>query len=137
MPYKNKEKQRKYVEQYRKDYPEKVRECKKRSRDPEKAKKYSKKYRKSEKGKATNQRRHITRQAKERDIINNLTAQEWEDILEKYNYICAYCGTEFDCENLPTRDHIVLISKGGHNIKENIMPACQSCNSRKRVKILP
>ena len=121
---------------YRENNTEKVRECKKRYRDPEKAKKHSKEYRKSEKGKATNQRRHTNRRAREREIINTLTAQEWLDILEKHNYICAYCGTEFDCENLPTRDHIISISKGGNNTKENIIPACQSCNSRKGVKIL-
>lgn len=94
------------------------------------------KYDKTEKGKAANQRRHTKRQARERNIINTLTAQEWADILEAHNYRCAYCDVEFEVENMPHRDHIIPISKGGDNIKENVMPACKSCNSRKRDKIL-
>ena len=93
------------------------------------------KYRKTEKGKASSQRGHSNRRAKEKLIINTLTSKEWEDILEQYNYRCVYCGVEFNCENLPTRDHVIPISKGGNNVKENIVPACQSCNSRKGAKL--
>ena len=37
---------------------------------------------------------------------------------------------------MPTKDHVIPISKGGHNTKENIVPACQSCNNKKYNKIL-
>ena len=91
---------------------------------------------KTEKGKAANQRRQTTRRARERKIINTLTADEWLDILEEHNYICAYCGIEFDCEKLPTRDHIIPISRGGDNTKENVVPACRSCNAKKHNKMI-
>jgi 5-methylcytosine-specific restriction endonuclease McrA len=91
---------------------------------------------KTEMGKASRQRIKIVRRVREREIINTLTSQEWLDILKEYDYKCAYCGIEFDENTLPTRDHIIPISKGGNNIKNNIIPACQSCNSRKKDKLV-
>ena len=91
---------------------------------------------KTEKGKMVKQRGNIARRVRNNNIINNLTLQEWLDILEEYNYRCAYCGCEFDEDTLPTKDHVIPISKGGHNTKENVVPACQSCNSRKNNKII-
>ena len=96
----------------------------------------SKEYNKTENGKASKQRGRIKRAIREKDIINTLTSQEWLNILEVYNYRCAYCGCEFEVENMPTKDHVIPISKGGHNVKENIVPTCQSCNSKKYNKIL-
>lgn len=97
---------------------------------------YNRQWTKTERGKMVKQRGNIARRAKERNIINILTLQEWLNILEKYNHRCAYCDIEFDCENLPTKDHLIPISRGGHNIKENVVPACQSCNSRKSNKMI-
>lgn len=94
------------------------------------------KYNRTEKGKLSRQRVKFNRRTKEKEAINTLTSQGWLDILEEHNYMCAYCGIEFNCENLPTKDHIIPISKGGHNIKENIVPACKSCNCKKHNKIL-
>ena len=37
---------------------------------------------------------------------------------------------------MPTRDHIIPISKGGNNVKENIVPAYRSCNSKKHNKLI-
>lgn len=110
-------------EQWRKDNPDKMRE-------------YVRKWRKTEKGKALNQRTHIKRRIRERNIINTLTAEEWISILKKYKFRCAYCGCEFTLFNRVTRDHVIPISKGGHNTKENVVPACVSCNSKKKDKIL-
>ena len=123
------EKIREYNKKYREKNCEKVKEYRKNNR--EKQNECNRKYYKTEKGKAANQRNHTTRRIKMKEIINTLTAKEWEDILEKYNYRCFYCGVEFNCENSPTRDHVIPISKDGNNTKDNIVPACQSCNSRK------
>jgi len=88
-----------------------------------------------EKIQAKSQRSHYRRKTLEKNYINTLTSKEWLDILEVYNYRCAYCDVEFDCENLPTRDHIIPLTKGGNNVKENIIPACRSCNSKKNNKL--
>lgn len=57
-----------------------------------------------------------------------LTAEEWFAILEAYCYSCAYCGRD-DC---PMHiEHVIPVAKGGQTTRENIVPACKPCNSRK------
>ena len=144
----NSEYYKKYIKEWRKRNPEygKAHHLANRERELEQVKKwgeknighrkeYKKEYLQTE-GKMTNQKSQYMRRAKMRKLINNLPVQEWLDILEKYNYVCAYCGIEFDCENLPTKDHIIPIDKGGHTVKENIVPACKSCNSKKNNKLI-
>ena len=84
----------------------------------------------------TKQKKDITRRIRGRTIINTLTYKEWLNILKKYNYKCAYCGVKFTKKIKPTKDHIIPISKGGHNTKDNVVPACKSCNSKKWSKII-
>jgi 5-methylcytosine-specific restriction endonuclease McrA len=128
---------REHILEYAKEYYYKNREeANKRNREWKKNNKKCisdcrKIWLKTEKGKASYQKDRIRRRTKGRNIINNLTQREWLDILEVYNYRCAYCDAEFEVENMPTKDHIIPISKGGHNTKENIVPACRSCNSKK------
>jgi 5-methylcytosine-specific restriction endonuclease McrA len=124
-------------EHYKKNKEKILKQNKKwREENPEHFKEIQKKWHKTEKGKAMIQRGNSKRQARIKKIINTLTSKEWLDILEKYNYRCFYCDAEFEIENMPTRDHIIPISKGGNNIKENVIPACKSCNSSKQDKDL-
>ncbi|HEV2009531.1 MAG TPA: HNH endonuclease [Candidatus Limnocylindria bacterium] len=56
------------------------------------------------------------------------TEQEWQEKLDLFAHCCAYCG-----ESRPlTRDHKMPLSRGGTDDIMNIIPACRSCNSRKR-----
>lgn len=55
------------------------------------------------------------------------TRKDWLKTLEFFGYKCAYCG----CEGELHQDHFFPSSKGGGYTKNNIVPACQSCNSRK------
>ena len=119
----HKKQYKQWNKQYRLDHPEQI-------------KQYSKQYRQTPEGKATRQREKTKRRANEKEIINTLTTQEWEDILKKYKFRCAYCGKEFTLFDRETKDHIIPISKGGDNTKENIVLACRSCNSKKGNKIL-
>jgi len=69
------------------------------------------------------------------ELLYNLEAvtgseakRKWRQaIKEKWNYECAYCGSE---ENL-TLDHITPRSKGGSERVTNILCACHSCNQSK------
>ncbi len=135
---KNKEKWKDYVKRWRESNLEKMLEQgRKRYQDNhERLLERSKNYFKTEKGRANHQRAKVKRQTIMENIINTLTSEEWLNILKKYNYKCAYCGTEFDENILPEKDHIIPISKGGNNTKENIVPACRSCNAKKGDKIL-
>ena len=63
--------------------------------------------------------------------LNTLTPKEWAAILKGYDYRCAYCGKEFSKHNPLQVEHIVAVTNGGDNIKENVVPACQECNNEK------
>lgn len=62
--------------------------------------------------------------------INDLTRADWEAIQVKFAHRCAYCGRK---PSRLTQDHISPLSQGGSHTKSNVVPACQSCNSRKGV----
>lgn len=66
--------------------------------------------------------------------ISDFTFQQWQELLEEYRHCCAYCGQQFD---KLTQDHVIPLSKGGNHTKSNVVPACQSCNSRKHDKLMP
>ena len=123
---------RERTRKWRKDNPEQDKRLheKWRKDNPE----YNKEWLQSDKGKAVRQRGRVKRQIRLHNVINTLTAQEWIDKLIEYDFRCAYCGAVFDADTVPTRDHIIPISKGGHNTKDNVVPACQSCNSKKGTK---
>lgn len=60
-------------------------------------------------------------------LESNLTFLEWLNILEEYNNSCAYCGGSYS-----DIDHVYPVSAGGGTTKENCVPCCGSCNSRKK-----
>lgn len=50
------------------------------------------------------------------------------------DYRCQYChrtGGELRHRECLTRDHLVPLSRGGHNEWSNVVTACSSCNTRK------
>jgi 5-methylcytosine-specific restriction endonuclease McrA len=51
-------------------------------------------------------------------------------LFQRDRQICAYCGQRFSTERL-TRDHVVPVSKGGPNVWENVVAACEGCNRHK------
>ena len=44
---------------------------------------------------------------------------------------CYYCDNEFLPGDL-TMDHIVPVVRGGKSTKNNVVPACKECNSKKK-----
>lgn len=75
-------------------------------------------------------KRDDQRKRKYRLKSGTISVNDWNEMLERHNHSCAYCGTQDDI----TQDHIKPLSKGGENVIENIQPLCRSCNSRKRDK---
>lgn len=68
------------------------------------------------------------RNAKKRGLEATLTDEEWNDILNRYNHSCAYCGTNSEPLH---QEHWIPLSRGGNYTADNIVPACKRCNSRK------
>lgn len=67
------------------------------------------------------------RRTEKMKLPNNLTPNQWEEIKLKFNNRCAYCGQE----TVLAQDHFIPLSKGGEYTKNNIIPCCKSCNSKK------
>src|SRR3990167_2576329 len=61
-----------------------------------------------------------------------VTAEDWLEIIQQHNHRCYYCRKR----RILTIDHVIPLSKGGLHVKENIVPACKSCNSKKKDKII-
>lgn len=60
-------------------------------------------------------------------ISELLTSTEWLASLADAHGHCHYC----DKEAKLTLDHVIPLSKGGKHSKDNVVPACQHCNSSK------
>ena len=76
-------------------------------------------------------RKRITahkREALKRSLPATLTPEEWDETLLEFDFKCAYCGTK----GFMTQDHVIPVSAGGGYIKENIVPACETCNASKQ-----
>lgn len=84
---------------------------------------YQKRYNKTEKGNASLRAKNIRRNR--HNGTGDLTAMQWQGILELFEFRCAYCGST---EKL-SMEHIIPVSKGGALTKANIIVACQHCNS--------
>lgn len=71
-----------------------------------------------------------TRKDLSKSVISDLTEEQWNETFALFGFKCAYCeGTE-----RITRDHIIPLTKGGAYTKNNIIPCCISCNSKKQNK---
>jgi len=89
------------------------------------------KYRTTEKGKVRKHRDYARRKAA---LVPDqpVTAQDWQEIVARSKGRCFYCKRKKPL----TVDHVIPVSKGGKHVKENIVPACQTCNSTKKDKIV-
>ena len=67
------------------------------------------------------------RRAKIKEVGGVITIQDWKELLEMANYKCLCCKSK---ENLEI-DHVVPITRGGANTKENAQVLCRSCNASK------
>lgn len=84
-------------------------------------------YQATEKGKAS-LARGVHKRRSRMLAVSTLTAAEWQTIKDRAGHKCHYCRKVF---RRLTMDHVIPLTKGGHHIASNIVPACRSCNSSK------
>jgi 5-methylcytosine-specific restriction endonuclease McrA len=77
---------------------------------------------------AATTRRQYHRANAAKAVVNDLSAEDWRWLLDKFDGCCAYCGKT---TGKLTADHVVPLAQGGANTLSNVVPACSSCNSRK------
>jgi len=73
-------------------------------------------------------------QKKEKSKARILRNSQWWK-RKRSNGICHYCGNKFSPKEL-TMDHLVPIARGGRSVKNNLVPCCKECNTKKR-QLLP
>ena len=44
---------------------------------------------------------------------------------------CWYCGRQVGFNNL-TMDHVIPLARGGRSTRDNLVPCCKECNTRKK-----
>lgn len=89
------------------------------------------KYRRTPEGKAAKIRASHKRRSL-KSAGGSYTDAEWKEVLEKYGEFCLHCGST---EHI-TIDHVIALSQGGSNTKNNLQPLCMSCNCSKGIKAI-
>jgi 5-methylcytosine-specific restriction endonuclease McrA len=119
--------------QWAKNNPDKRRAILQRSyqKSPEKYKERSSKWRAENPDKILSISRN--RDARERSGVGRISAREWRELKEKYNYTCLCCWRR-EPEIKLTLDHVKPLAIGGENVVSNAQPLCGSCNSSKGTK---
>jgi len=67
-------------------------------------------------------------EAQRRRRRERLSGRVWQAILDRFGHRCAYCGAADRLQ----QDHRMPVSRGGRTTVDNIVPACFTCNNRKR-----
>lgn len=85
-------------------------------------------YVKTDEGKAKKKIHDQIRRAKGQKLESNFTLDDWKRCLIHFDNRCSYC----DKQRILTREHFIPLVNGGEYTINNIIPACKSCNSKKR-----
>lgn len=68
-------------------------------------------------------------------IDSCFSPDDWVETLETFHYHCGYCLNLLSPHDI-TQEHMTPLCRGGEHTKDNVIPACRSCNSRKRHRLL-
>ncbi|PIP38587.1 MAG: HNH endonuclease [Desulfobacterales bacterium CG23_combo_of_CG06-09_8_20_14_all_51_8] len=71
---------------------------------------------------------------REKDKARELRASQWWK-RKCAKGVCHYCQGKFPAKEL-TMDHIVPLSRGGKSTKNNVVPCCKVCNTKKKSSLL-
>ena len=120
----NKDKIREQHKQYYQDNKEKVRE---------RHKQYDKQYYQTPQGQVVAFNKRQRRRIKEEQQGTGITKDQWLEMMNFFNWKCAYSGEALTKDNRSV-DHIVPLNIGGDNIIWNMAPMKLNYNSSKQDK---
>lgn len=83
------------------------------------------------KDESAERRRASDRERKRRYHAGRNWHQLRKFVFDRDGHRCVYCGGDGNGKSFHC-DHVLAISKGGQNTVENLVTACQRCNSSKR-----
>lgn len=93
----------------------------------------SKKYRETLQGQVTVFNIAIRRRAKEQNQGSGITKEQWLEMMNFFNWECAYSGEKLT-KKTRSIDHIIPLNNGGENEIWNCVPMDRSLNSSKHDK---
>ena len=106
--------------QYREDNKEKIAE-------------YAKQYYASEQGQVVQFNARNKRRQREEEQGRGITVEQWKEMMEFFEWKCAYSGTPLNKDNR-TIDHIIPLKIGGLNEPWNCVPMYANYNFSKQGK---
>jgi len=71
------------------------------------------------------------RYARVRMAPGEYSESKWLQRVEYHGWKCFYCKVKLN-KNTLTQDHAIPLIRGGSNHAANLLPACRSCNSKKK-----
>lgn len=87
-------------------------------------------YAKTPAGKASKINYHTKRRAQ---TGGKISPDDWLEVMKSTEFKCFYCDCKLTDDNR-TIDHIVCLNRGGPHEKNNIIPSCRVCNTRKHAR---
>jgi hypothetical protein len=127
-PDKHRESTKQSVLKWNKEHPEKAAEYQRSwsKKNADKLRDCKRRWVKNNLEKVANWRKQQTN--RRRKLPHTLTLADWKAALEYFDHKCAYCRTPLTKAH---REHFVPAASGGGYTRDNIIPACASCNFKK------
>lgn len=132
----NKDRKAEYAKRYHEDNKEKIAEHYKQyyetNKDKilERQKQYQKQYYQSPQGQVANFNKNHRRRIKEEQQGAGITKDQWLEMMNFFNWRCAYSGEALTKDNRSV-DHVASLNSGGDNMIWNCVPMTRSLNSSK------
>lgn len=130
---------REYMREYNRENAAQKREYNReyRRKNTERISEWNREYRKEYNQQPENKARFIVHRQKRRALEASVYSEPYtrDDVLRAWGSICYLCDSIVpDDWHL---EHVIPISKGGHDTVGNVRPACPGCNLRKQDKLHP
>ena len=125
------ERQKKYYENNKEE--KKLYRKKHYENNKNKYKKYNKEYNKNNPEIQFNRRNR--RRSKEKKQGRGITKEQWKEMMEFFQWKCAYSDISLGNKNIRSVDHIVALDNGGLNEVWNCIPMVKGYNCSKRNRI--